>query len=147
VGGPQGARALIRFALPRTILDSAQVLRATLELTPAEPLHGLPDSPDRDTLAVAGVVADLGAKSPILVLAGLRLAGPLIEGTTDLVAVDVRQLVNQWQQSDGPPPVVVLQQLDQGNSFMQPVLFSTRSPAGQPLLRLTYGLPTRPGQP
>lgn len=147
VGGPQGARALVRFTLPRTILDSAQVLRATLELTPARPLIGLPDSPDRDTLAVAGVIADLGAKSPILLLPGLRLAGPLVEGTTAVVAVDVRQLVNQWQGSNGPPAVVLLQQLDEGNSFMQPVLYSTRSPVGQPRLRLTYGLGTRPGRP
>jgi hypothetical protein len=147
VGGPRAARALIRFDLPPAIKDSAQILRATLELTPALPLVGLPNYEVGDTVLAQGVVADLGAKSPPLVSFGLQLGGGLEESTTNLVEIDLLRLVTQWQIEDGPPAVVFIAHLHEGQTFMQPVFHSTRSPAGSPRLRITYGLPTRPGRP
>ncbi len=149
IGGPQAGRSIIRFAIPQFILDSSQVLRATLELTPATPLDGLPNNPGGDSLAVRGVAADLGAKSPPLGSAGLLVKGGLRQGTTNPTQIDMFTLVSQWQLDGGPPQVVFIAHLDEplGGGFMQPVFYSTRSPTGQPRLRLTYGLPTRPGRP
>ncbi len=149
IGGPQAARSILRFAIPKFILDSSQILRATLELTPAARLDGLPNNPGGDSLAVRGVAADLGAKSPPLGAAGLLVKGGLGQGTTNATQVDMFSLVSQWQVAGGPPPVVFIAHLDEplGGGFMQPVFYSTRSPTGQPRLRLTYGLPTRPGRP
>jgi len=146
VGGPSGARSLVRFVLPPDI-DSAQVLRATLELTPAAPAVGLPNNPNGDSLAVRGVLADLGAKSPVLQSVGVQLSGRIVEGTTQPVLVDLRALVAQWQLENGPPSTVLLAHFQEGGTFMQPAFFSTRSATGQPRLRITYALPTRPGHP
>lgn len=149
LGGPGAARALLRFALPTDLKDSAQILRATLELTPAISLDGLPSSPSGDSVAVRGVVVDLGAKSPPLLTGGLQSWGLLKQGTTDLVTIDLLLLATQWQIKDGPPATVFLALTDEviGGGFMQPVFYSTRSATGQPRLRVTYGLPTRPGRP
>lgn len=146
VGGPSGARSLIRFELPPDI-DSAQVVRATLELTPAGTVHGLPNNPVGDSVAVRGVVADLGAKSPALQSLGIRLAGRIVEGASEVVQIDLRSLVAQWQVESGPPATVMLAHLQEGATFMLPAFYSTRSATGQPRLRITYALPTRPGHP
>ncbi len=149
VGGPRAGRSIIRFGFPDFIRDSAQVLRATLELTPAFQLDGLPNSPAGDSIAVRGVTADLGAKSPALGSLGLLLKGGLGEGTTRITEVDVLPLVAQWQTQGGPPPVIFIAHQDEplGGGFMQPVFFSSRSAVGGPRIRITYGLPTRPGRP
>lgn len=146
IGGPAAGRALLRFALPASIRDSATLVRATLELTPAAPLAGLPNNPVGDSLVARGVVADLGAKSPPNLALGLTPAGRVFEGTTRPVAIDVLSLVRQWQVDKGPPPVLFVAQLSEGNTFMQPVFHSSRSGQG-PRLRVTFALPTRPGQP
>lgn len=149
IGGPRSGRSIVRFSIPAFIRDSAQVLRATLELTPARLLTGLPGAAIQDSVAVRGVQADLGAKSPPLGVIGLQLAGLLAEGSQSLVRVDLIRLVAQWQAKGGPPQTVFLADSDEptGGSFMQPVFYSTRSASGQPRLRITYGLPTRPGRP
>ena len=100
-------------------------------------------------MAVRGVAADLGAKSPPLGAAGLLIKGGLGQGTTNATQADMFSLVSQWQVAGGPPPGGFIAHLDEppGGGFMQPVFYSTRSPTGQPRLRLTYGLPTRPGRP
>lgn len=147
VGGPGAARAIVRFELPSIVKDTAQILRATLQVTPVSPLNGLPNNPLGDSLGVSGVVADLGAKSPRLVATGLVLFGGLPEGTQDTVSIDVTRLVTQWQSPNGPPPTVILGQNAEGQSFMQPVFYSTRSAAGAPRLIVIYALPSRPGNP
>jgi hypothetical protein len=147
IGGPQAGRALLRFDLPARIRDSAQLLRVTLELTPAGTLAGLPNNPVGDSLVAQAVVADLGAKSPPFTALGLRPAGRVFEGTTQPVAIDLLVLARQWQAENGPPPVLFVAHLGEGNSFMQPVFHSSRSSVAGPRLRVTYALPTRPGQP
>lgn len=149
IGGLTGARTLVRFDIPDFIRDSSQILRATLQLTPAFPLDGLPNSATADSVAVRGIQTDLGAKSPPLTVAGLLLAGGLKEGTRNAVSVDLFQLVAQWQVKGGPPPAVFIAHSEEalGGGFMQPVFYSTRSAVGRPTLRLTYGLPSRPGKP
>lgn len=149
LGGPGGARVLVRFDIPKFILDSGQILRATLELTPAMVLNGLPNNPFGDSVAVRGILIDLGPKSPPLLTAGLSGAGGIGQGTADVVSIDFFRLATQWQVDGGPPPALFLAHADEflGGGFMQPVFYSTRSPIGHPRLRLTYGLPTRPGRP
>ena len=149
IGGPSGARSVIRFDIPSYIMDSTQILRATLELTPALPLEGLPDRVTGDTVGIRGVQVDLGAKSPTLVASGLTNGGGMKVGTTETVLIDLVRLATQWQRVNGPPSVVFLVHNEEaiGGGFMQPVFYSTRSPSGQPRLRITYGVKTQPGRP
>jgi hypothetical protein len=148
IGGPQSARSLIRFAVPAFIRDTAQIVRATLLLTPAVTLTGLANTRSRDSVAALGVVVDLGAKSPTASF-GFVPRGLLAEGTTSVAAIDVFSLVANWQSNGGAPQAIFLQHSDEteGGGFMQPVFYSTRSLTGAPVLRITYGIPTKPGQP
>jgi hypothetical protein len=148
IGGLDAGRALLRFSLPTVIKDSAQLLRATLELTPARPLLGLPGSSMTDSVSARGVLVDLGAKSPPLSAASSpTLTGLIQEGTTAIVSIDLLPLVLQWRSKSGPPPVVLLTHNLENAGFMRPAFFSTRSPTGRPRLRITYALPTGSNTP
>lgn len=137
-------RTLLRFPVPDFLLDSSVVLvRATLELTPAEPLIGLRG--DAATIEARGVARDIGAKStPNFLFGG---SARLPELTPDRVGVDVREVVQLWRTEDGLPPTLLVALTPDGGSFHQPVFFSTRSPTGTPRLRLTYLRPSSVEQP
>lgn len=148
IGGPSAARSIVRFNIPLFIRDSTQLLRATLELTPAVGLFGLPNSRDPDRVGVVGVVTDLGAKSPTSTIGGIP-QGALAEGTTTPTSIDVINVVASWSTARGTPQAVFLQHSQEtlGGGFMQPAFFSTRSATGRPTLRITYSIPSKPGQP
>jgi hypothetical protein len=137
VGGLPAARTLLRFEVPRAIFDSSALVRATLELVPAEPLYGVRN--DAAALEVRGVTSDLGAKStPVF---SFRIPQALPEGTQDTVRVDVANIVNLWAGANPLPQVLYLSLAPEAGSFHQPVFFSTRSAQGAPRLRITYLLP------
>jgi hypothetical protein len=139
VGGSPSKRALIRFALPPRIRDSATIVRATLELVPTVPVPGLPNDPA--TIEVRTVLSDLGAKSPTV--ANRSGTAQLAAGQADTVRVDVVSLVRLWQGVNARPGalfVAILPQFEAG-TFTQPVFGSTRTAAGAPRLRITYLLP------
>jgi hypothetical protein len=143
VGGEPSSRALVRFGLTRGFLDSITVLRATLELTPAQPILGLPTDPA--ALRAIAVVSDLGAKSA---LADDRFSTqdtlPAVQ--SDTVRIEVTRQVQLWQSSDDRPQSIFLQIRPEGATFTRAVFFSSRShvPDGTdvtPRLRLTYQRP------
>jgi hypothetical protein len=140
VGGEPSARTLLRFDLPARLRDSATIVRATLELSPATPITGLPTDPAR--LQARAVLADLGAKSPVNSSPGRVPADTLesgISGTVDLEAV---RLVELWLGSTAKPTALVLALAPdlEAASFSQPVFYSTRAadPALRPRLRVSY---------
>jgi len=148
VGGPSAARSLLRFSIPPFIRDTAQIIRATLTLTPAGPLAGLPNSRGGDSVSAFGLVVDLGAKSPTTTF-GAPPQGRLADGSADEIPVDVFSLVANWGTTSGSPQAIFLQLSTEtlGGGFMQPVFRSTRSAVGKPRLRITYGIPAKSGQP
>jgi hypothetical protein len=143
LGGKSGSRAILRFTPPPALKDSAIILRATLELTPAGPLPGLRNDPA--TLEIRGVLADVGAKSPYL--AGLGKSVPLLADSSGVLIADIRDIVGTWFVEGAPPSALVIGINPEGGSFARPVYFSTRSPTGRPRIRITYALPSRPGTP
>jgi hypothetical protein len=138
VGGAPASRSLIRFDLPPRIRDSATVIRATLELTPAAPVSGLPSDPAR--LLARAVLADLGAKSPV----ESRVAGvdTIPVGTSGTVGIEIVRLMQQlWLGTSRPTALVIsLPQDLEAGSFARPVFYSTRAPdpAVRPRLRISY---------
>lgn len=144
VGGKFGTRSLIRFNIPRILRDSATVLRATLELTPAVPIRGLRNDPGE--VQLRGILGDLGPKSPPQ--SGVSAVGFIKAGETATQNIDVRSVVETWF---GPgnvePTALFIGIAPEGSSFARPEFFSTRSPSGAPRLRITYALPSRPGHP
>ncbi len=135
VGGFPAARSFIRFQLPAYLRDSATILRATLELTPAFPLIGIPA--DTARLDVRAVLIDFGAKSPVV---GDRLAATSLVPGSAPITVDITGLVQLWQGSAPLPSVVRLSLGQEGATFLAPRFFSTRG-ATPPRLRITYRPP------
>ena len=141
VGGEPAARTLLRFNLPARIRDSADIVRATLELTPVVPISGLPTDPAR--LRARTVLSDLGAKSPL----ESRIFAPdtLQPGTSGLVEVEVVRLVQLgWIANPLLPTAFMLSLAPEleGACFSRPVFYSTRAadPAVRPRLRISYQL-------
>ena len=141
VGGEPSSRALIRFGLSDEFLDSITVVRATLEITPARPIIGLPTDPA--TLRAIAVVSDLGAKSALTPDDRFISQDTLPALQTDTVRIEVTRLVQLWQSTTARPQSIFLQLVPEGATFTRAVFFSSRAhvPDGTnvtPRLRLTY---------
>jgi hypothetical protein len=138
VGGEPSARALLRFDLPEDIEDSATIVRATLELVPRSPMLGLPSDPA--LLQATALLADLGAKSPVITTdARFIVSDTLAVGSSDTVRLDMTPIVRLWQSASERPEAVFLSLLPEAATFTRPVFGSTRSgTVGAPRLRITY---------
>ena len=132
VGGVPSSRVLVRFPWPAKLRDSATIVRATLELVPAEPVAGVRN--ETGTLDVRGLAADFGAKSPIEPVSLGSLTMPF--GTTDTVRVKVANVVRFWQ-GGVRPPAVFLSIEPEVESFSRGVFGSTRSGA-PPRIRVNF---------
>ena len=143
LGGKSGSRSILRFVVPASVKDSSTVLRATLELTAAGPIKGLPGDPG--TIQFRGVLVDVGAKSPAL--AGVTASLEVPAGTTGGVSADVRSIVATWFNATPPPSTLFMGLSPEGGTFSRPEFLSSVAPSGGPRLRITYALPSRPGHP
>jgi len=137
VGGAPSARSMLRFSLPPRILDSATIVRATLELTPVTPITGLPTDPAR--LLARAVLSDVGAKSPVSVLAG-RVPEDTLEAGTAAISMEVVRLVELWLGATNRPTALMLSLDPEASSFSHATFYSSRAddPALRPRLRLSY---------
>jgi hypothetical protein len=142
VGSEPSSRALVRFGLSDAFLDSASIVRATLELTPVRPIISLPGDPS--ILEVRPVVGDFGAKSPISGDTSRARADTLPAVQTDTIKIDVTPIVQLWQTARDRPQSVFLRIAPEGATFARGVFFSTRSHGPDPTvlvaprLRITY---------
>ena len=137
VGGDPSSRALIRFDIPPEIRNSAYIIRATLELTPTQPVSGLPNLPV--SILAKGVLADLGAKSPTSNIASR--SDSISAGSTGMVSVEVVNIARSWNAAFNLPQVILVQLTQEGTSFSVPVFGSTRIPGYEPRLHVTYQFP------
>jgi hypothetical protein len=137
VGGAPSARSLLRFSLPPRIRDSATIVRATLELTPVEPITGLPT--DTARLSARAVLADVGAKSPVS-SAQDRVPEEILEIGSTVVSLEAVRLVELWLGATTRPSALMLSLRPEAASFSRPIFHSSRAadPALRPRLRLSY---------
>ena len=139
-GGVPSSRALLRFTLPPRIRDSAQIVRATLQLVPLVPVRGL--VADTAELDVRGILSDLDAKSPRLSNEGRTVFQALPAEATDTIRIDVTNIVELWQAQVNLPSALFLGISPEASSFTVGVFGSAESPPGfRPSLRITYALP------
>ena len=142
VGGEPSSRALVRFGLSNAFLDSAKVVRATLELTPVRPIITLPGDPS--ILEVRPVVGDFGAKSPISGDTSRVRTDTLPAVQSDTIKIDVTPIVHLWQTARERPQSVFLRIAPEAATFARGVFFSTRSHGPDPTvlvaprIRITY---------
>jgi hypothetical protein len=142
VGGEPSARTLLRFELPPAIRDSANIVRATLELTPVSPIGGLPTDPV--LLQARAVVTDVGAKSPVTVpvVGGVPVVPTdTVERGATAVSLEIVRVLELWRNSRLPAALMVsvAPSLEAG-TFSRPVFYSTRAadPAVRPRLRISF---------
>lgn len=133
VGGVPSSRVLIRFPWPARLRDSVTIVRATLELVPAQPTQGLPN--DAGTLNVRGLATDFGAKSPVEPLSLGAVALPA--NTTDTVRVEIAGVLQFWQAGLLRPPAIFVSISPEVETFTRAVFGSSRTGAA-PQIRLNY---------
>jgi len=143
VGSEPSSRALIRFGVSGGFLDSATIVRATLELTPVQPIYSLPG--DLSFLQLLAVVGDIGAKSPVTTDPNFIRQDTLPVVQADTVQIDATAFVQLWKSSRERPQSVFLRIAPEAATFARAVFFSTRSHAAAdptalvaPRLRITY---------
>ncbi|HEX9166026.1 MAG TPA: hypothetical protein VF862_08955 [Gemmatimonadales bacterium] len=137
IGRVPAARSLLRFEVPKRILDSTSVVRATLELTPMRPWTGLLG--DITQLEVRPIAVDVGGKStPVFALRAVK-ALPL--SGSEVIGIDVIGLIINWRGLTPLPQALFLSLGPEGGSFQQPVFGSSRQ-GDAPRLRITYMAPS-----
>ena len=140
VGGAPSSRAILRFVLPPRITDSAEIIRATLQLVPVAPFTGMPG--DSASLDTRGVFSDLGAKSPRISSAeALIVKERLLPGASDTLFIEVTPVVRLWATDPAPPAALFLALDPEAGSFALAQFGSSRTPDARPTLRITYALP------
>ena len=158
IGGTPSQRALVRINFPKQIRDSAQVLRAELFLipTPAAPVV----TGDSVVIVVNRVFADFGLKSPIDADTAIQgISKPFAGNPTDTVRIELTPLFRAWVSDTTLPTSVVVRLLSlrrflpstaglvdttgrasslEGATFTTLRLYSSRTTAFRPVIKLTY---------
>jgi hypothetical protein len=141
LGGWPSRRAILRFDLPPMLRDTARIIRATLELTPVEPIAALPG--DTARLDVRGVFSDLGPKSPRISGTGGALIQTTIldNGSAEPVSIEVSRIASLWNGQSGIPPVLMLSIAPEAATFGVARFGTSRVAGFEPRLRLTFAMP------
>lgn len=144
VGGIAGVRAFIKLNVPTRLVDSMVVVRASL-LIPPTTSAGAPG--DTFTLRVLPLGTDFGPKSP---LADSTYGGytRVAVGGADTVVMDVTRAFLLWRGNAVVPHTVMLGALrsEESGSIDTFDLPDPNAPASRAILRITYGMPFRPGR-
>ena len=139
VGGAPSARSFIRLNVPSRIVDSANIVRATLVLIPEIPVISAPG--DTLVLLAHSLASDIGPKSPVrpAVSDSAGLTGArLVNGTGDTIRVDITDVMRSWRQDTITPRTLVLRIDREGGSFGQLRFWSTADATRRPVIDLTY---------
>jgi hypothetical protein len=147
VGGIAGARSYLRFSIPSIVLDSVQVIRASLELTQV-PSRYAGGSGDTLTVLTSAVLAgpqvtDVATELNFLAPYGTFAVDTLrlMPGTGALRTVEIVNLVRAWRSvgADKATRALVLSALQEGATPGELNFYSSDAPADvRPRLRLTY---------
>lgn len=142
VGGVPSARTLLRIDLPSSVVDSSQVARATLLITPSQPVLGAVG--DSVGVIAYGLTTDIGPKSPLIVVSSdsvVLLTAYIHVGATDTLHVDVTSILRQWRAIPGLPHAIVLTAIPEGATSAE-LRFGDATSSGV-RLELTYLPPYR----
>jgi hypothetical protein len=147
IGGLNGARSYLRFAIPSIVLDSVQVIRASLELTQRPP-RSAGGSDDTLTVITSAVltgpaVTDVATEMNFLAPFGSFPVDTLrvVPGEDMLRRFEIVNLVRAWRVvgADRATRSLVLTTIPEGTSPGEINFYSSDAPEDvRPRLRLTY---------
>jgi hypothetical protein len=145
VGGLPGRRAYLRFNIPPYILDSSNVVRATLLLT-QRPNPGAPES--TDSLAVqefqvvaAPAITDLNRALVFVTRFREQDSVRVVAAGSEVVEFEMIQLVRNWRgtTSAKTPRALALATQEEGATPRLADFYSNEAPAAlRPRLRITF---------
>lgn len=146
-GGLPSARAILQFRLPPEAIDSVGLVRATLILTTAGRVKGLPDEHFR--LSARGIIRDFGAKSVIFMDTSAGGTAPLVAGDSGEIHIEVARLLRVWGTASGDslPRAMMLMSASEGGGLGSVAIARHTAGAAAPRLRLTYIRPYAFGVP
>lgn len=147
IGGINGARTYMRFVIPPIVLDSVQVIRASLELTqrPSRSAGGNGDTVTVLTSAilagpqVTDVATELNFLAPLSTFPVDTLR--LRSGASAMRTVEIVNLVRAWRVvgADKATRALLLTAKEEGSSPAELDFYSSDAPEDlRPRLRLTY---------
>jgi len=147
VGGIPTARALLRLSLPKLVVDSASVVRATLLLNTVGAAGGFAN--DSFYVVAEPVVRDYGVKSvlwPDSATSGIVLVH---QGQTGQVQLDMAPILRFWgtTQGDSTPRLIMLRAYPEGSIIGAVNFASHAAGAAGPQLEVTYVKPYSFGVP
>jgi hypothetical protein len=145
VGGSPSSRAFLKLQLPSAVIDSSNVIRATLLLVPTEPVLGAPG--DTIRIVAEGLAADIGPKSPIKQVPEdsiVAYSGLSTIGSTDTLRIDITHVVAPWRDSTRVR-ALMLRAVREGRTFGEFRFNSSVSAIGSPAVRVTYVPPVNIG--
>ncbi len=146
VGNLPAARALLRFDLPRAIVDSTTVVRATLLMNPTRPVRGRPN--EVTDLVAWPILREFGGKSVLVPDTTTTGRGVVTTGSTDTVRVEIGRVLRFWRfAGDSIPRSFILRNLDESVMFGEIEVAGSGAGAAAPRLRVTYIRPFRFGVP
>ena len=135
VGSGPSERSLLRFAVPRFLRDSFDVVRATLNLVPAAPFAGAPS--DSFEILARPIASDFGGKSSLSGTTALFSHVVVHPGVTDTVHLEMTDLFRAWAQDTTSPKGLFLGQTPEATSFTEIRFYSSRG-TFKPSLHVTY---------
>lgn len=145
IGAVPSIRARLRIDLPRVLRDSAQIIRAILQLVPTGTAPVA--MPDSVFVQVRRLTADLGAKSPAALDTFVANSPPFRGAPTDTVRIEMTTLFRLWQADTNAVTAVYVSLLSadslllrgfEGASFSTLRFYSSRSAAFRPSILLTF---------
>ena len=147
IGGINGARTYVRFLIPSIVLDSVQVIRASLELTQA-PSRSPGGSGDTLTVLTSAVLAGVQVTDVPTELNFLAPIGTfpvdtlrLVPGQSGLRHLEIVNLVRAWKVvgAEKATRAIVLTVTQEGSSPGELDFYSSDAAVDlRPRLRLTY---------
>lgn len=157
VGGLPGRRVYLQFNIPALLVDSSNVVRATLLLTQL-PNPGVQSS---DTIRIQPLVVVAGAAVTDPAKAAQIVASPtiiplaqarLVPESAGEREIEIAPAFAIWraQKASDTPRALVLQSVEEGASPLEALFYSAdpqNDPAVRPKLRISYTPRTRLGTP
>jgi hypothetical protein len=142
VGGAPAARAIMKLTLPSRIVDSSNVVRATLLLIPSGPVLSAAD--DTLRLLVHALATDIGPKSPVAIATGddeTRAGAFVAPNTADTIRIDITNLLRVWKGQANLPRVFTLRGVPDAGTLSEIRFWSSEDATRRPLVQVTYVLP------
>lgn len=146
VGNLPAARSLLRFSLPRSIVDSTTIIRATLLLTPVSPPTGRPG--EIFDVSAVPILRDFAGKSILIPDSTVSGLGTVTTGSTDTVAIEIGRVLRFWRATgDSLQRALVLRNALEDNTLGELRVARAGTGAAAPRLRVTFIRPYRFGVP